>query len=106
MARTMLMHASLRYPEDTFSTDLWQMAMDYAVWFYNRTLSAIEIWSRSRFEPVAETLSNCHVWGFPTYVLETKLQKPGVKFLSGLLGVEEGLIWVSSRCIQHKLDWS
>ena len=59
--------------------------MDYAVWVYNRTpdmqsgLSAIEIWSRSRFEPVSETLSNCHVWGFPTYVLEPKLQKPGVK---------------------------
>ena len=42
-------------------------------------LSAIEIWSRSRFEPVSETLSNFHVWGCPTYVLEPKLQKPGVK---------------------------
>ena len=68
MARTILMHAALRCPGDTFSTDLWPMAMDYAVWVYNRTpdmqsgLSAIEIWSRSRFEPVSETLSNCHVW--------------------------------------------
>ena len=42
-------------------------------------LSAIEIWSRSMFEPVLETLINCHVWGCPTYVLEPKLQKPGVK---------------------------
>ena len=42
-------------------------------------LSATEIWSRSRFEPVSETLSNCHVWGCPTHVLEPKLQKPGVK---------------------------
>ena len=42
-------------------------------------LSAIGIWSRSRFEPVSETLSNCHGWGCPTYVLEPKLQKPGVK---------------------------
>ena len=41
-------------------------------------ISAIEIWSRSRFEPVSETLSNCHVWDFPTYVLEPKLQNPGV----------------------------
>ena len=85
MARTMLMHAAIRCPEDTFSTDLWTMAMDYAVWVYNRTpdmqsgLSAIEIWSRLRFEPMSETLSNCHVWGCPTYVLEPKLQKPGVK---------------------------
>ena len=59
MARTIVMHAALRCPEDALSTDLWPMAMDYAVWVYNRTpdmksgLSAIEIWSRSRFEPVS-----------------------------------------------------
>ena len=85
MARTMLMHAALICPEDTLSTDIWPMAMYYAVWVYNRTpdmqsgLSAIEIWSRSSFEPVSETLSKCHVWGCPTYVLEPKLQKTGVK---------------------------
>ena len=186
MARTMLMQAALRFPEDTFSTDLWTMEMYYAVWVYNWTpgmqsgLSAIEIWSRSIFEPVSETLSNCNIWGCPTYVLEPNLQKPGVKipkwnlrsrrgvnmgfnkihstkvklvlnlltgsispqfhvvfddmfstvmsstaadpevwirlvtsrnsriqvkFLSGLPGVEDGLIWVSARCIQHKLYW-
>ena len=76
MARTMLMHAALRCPEDTLSTDLWPMEMDYAVWVYNRTpdmqsvLSDIEIWLRSRFEPVSENLSNCHVWGCPTSVIE------------------------------------
>ena len=42
-------------------------------------LSAIEIWSRSRFGPLSETLINCHFWGCPTYVSEPKLQKPGVK---------------------------
>ena len=67
MARNMLMHAALRCPEDTLSTDLWEMAMDYTVWVYNRNLdmqlelSAIQIWSRSRFELVAETLSKCYV---------------------------------------------
>ena len=81
----MLMHAVLRFPEDILSTDLWTMEIDYAVWICNRTpdmqsgLFAIEIWSRSRFEPVSETLSNCHSWGCPTYVLEPELQKPGVK---------------------------
>ena len=85
MERIMLMHAAFRYPEDTLSTNLWPMAMNYAVWVYNWTpdmqsgLSAIEIWPRSRFEPVSENLSNCHVWGCPTYVLDPKLQKPGVK---------------------------
>ena len=49
MERTMLMHAELRCPEDTLSTDLWPMAIYYAVWVYNRTpdmqsgLSAIDI---------------------------------------------------------------
>ena len=33
MVRNMLMHAALRCPEDTFLTDIWPMAMDYAVWF-------------------------------------------------------------------------
>ena len=28
---------------------------------------------------MSETLSNCHVWGCPTYVLEPKLQNPVVK---------------------------
>ena len=67
MESTMLMHTVIRCPEDTFPTDIWPMAMDYAVWVYNcipdmqSVLSAIGIWSRSRFEPVLETPSNCHV---------------------------------------------
>ena len=46
---TMLMHAALRCPEDTLSTDIWPMEIYYAVWVYNRTpdmqsgLSDIEI---------------------------------------------------------------
>ena len=31
MARNMLMHTSLKCPEDTLSTDIWPMEMDYAV---------------------------------------------------------------------------
>ena len=97
MVRTMLMYAVLRCPEDTLSTDLWPTAMDYAVWVYNRTpdmqsgLSAIEIWSRSRFESVSETLSNCHVWGCTIYVLEQNLRKPGVKIPNEIPGVEGGV---------------
>ena len=59
----MLMHDALRCPEDTLPTDLWPMAMDYDVCVYNRTpdmksgLSAIDIWSRSRFEPVSKPLA-------------------------------------------------
>ena len=85
IARTMLMYATIRFPEDTFTTDILPMAMDYAVWVYNwipgmqSGLSAIEIWSRSRFEPMSETIRNFNIWVCPTYVLEPKLQKPGVK---------------------------
>ena len=59
MERTKLMHAAFRCPEGKLSTYIWPMAMDYAVWIYKRIpdmqsgLSAIEIWSRSRFEPVS-----------------------------------------------------
>ena len=42
-------------------------------------LSAIDIWSRSRFEPVSEILSNFHVWICLTYVLEPNFLKPEVK---------------------------
>ena len=35
--RTVLMHADLRFTEDTLSTDLWPMEIDYAVWVYNWT---------------------------------------------------------------------
>ena len=35
MKRTMLMHDALRCPEETLSTDIWPMEMDYSVWVYN-----------------------------------------------------------------------
>ena len=61
------------------------MTKYYSVWVYNwipdiqSGLSAIEIWFRSRFDTVSETISNCHVWGCPTYILESKLQKTGTQ---------------------------
>ena len=64
MTRTILMHSALRSTEDTFSTDLWRIEMDYDVWIYNWIpythygSYAIDIWTNSRFEPVSETLSN------------------------------------------------
>ena len=114
MERNMWMHSARRCPDDTLSVDLWPMAMDYAVWVYNwipdmqSRLSAIEIWSRSRFEPVSETLSNCHVWGCPTYFLETKLQKPGVKipkwYPRSLRGVNMGFSKMHSTQVRLVLN--
>ena len=81
MSRTTLMHADLRCPEYTLYTDLWPIVMDYAVWIYNwipgmqSGLYDIEIWSRSRFETVSETLSNYTFWGCTTYLFKPNLQK-------------------------------
>ena len=50
MARTMLMHYDLRFSDDTFSTDIWEMEIYYSVWIYNWIpymhpgLSVIGIW--------------------------------------------------------------
>ena len=50
----------------------------------------------SSFETVSETLSKCNVCGYPTYVLEQKLQKPGVNIpkwdTRRLIGVNMGFI--------------
>ena len=79
------MHPALICPDYTLSTNIFPMVMDYAISVYNRIpdmqfgLSAIEIWSRSRIEPVSENLSNCHVWCYQTYVLEPYFQNSGLK---------------------------
>lgn len=85
MARTMLIHAAMRSPSDTITANHWPMAMDYAAWVYNNLpkqdtgLSPNDLWSRSKYTPIQETLARSHVWGAPTYVLEPKLQKSGIK---------------------------
>ena len=64
--------------------DLWPMAMDHAVWLYNRIprqengIASIEIWSRTTIHPYDSIFSNCHTWRCPTFVLEPKLQKSGL----------------------------
>ena len=85
MDKIILIHAAHRCPDDELSSALWPMVTKYTVWIYKRVpymkygISAIEIYSRSRFDMVSETLSNCYVWGFNIYVLEPKLQNHGVK---------------------------
>ena len=92
MESVRFMHAALRCTKYTFSTDLCTMVMEYDVCIYDWIpviqygLSIIEIYSISMFEILPENPSNCYVWGFPEYVLETNMQKPGVKSLSGIPG--------------------
>ena len=109
--RTMLMHDALRRTKEELSNDIWPMEMGYSIWTYNRIpdmksgLSAINIWSRLRFDSVSETLSIFHLWGCPKNVLEPKLQKPGVKcskwYIRSLIGFITGfnkkhstLVWL------------
>jgi hypothetical protein len=86
MARTMLLfHAALRHGWSQNHQDLWPQAMDHAVWLNNRIprpdsgLPPMEMWIRSTSINLADTLGYCHIWGCPTFVLEPKLQKNGVK---------------------------
>ena len=84
-ARKLMIHAALRSPEGHITGDLWPMAMDHAVWLYNRIpkrqsgLSPYELWNRSTLSPTRELFGDCHVWGSPCFVLSPKLQKSGVK---------------------------
>ena len=40
---------------------------------------------------MSETIGNFHVWGFPPYVLEPKLQKPGVKITKWDPNIQRGV---------------
>ena len=85
MARTMMLHAVLRSPPDTLTPDLWSFSMDYAVWLYNRIpqqqtgLAPIDLWTRNVNIDHHIALNDCQVWGAPSFVLEPKLRKDGVK---------------------------
>jgi Reverse transcriptase (RNA-dependent DNA polymerase) len=77
MARVMMLHASLRWPEAA-DPALWPMAVDYAAHVYNSApnptsgQSPMDIFTRSMVP--RHGLKDLHVWGCPCYVLEPKLQ--------------------------------
>ena len=85
MACTIMIHAAMKSPDGTITAELWPMAMDHAVWVYNHMpkedtgLTPAELWARSTYIPVKELFGRCHPWGCPTYILEPKLQKGGIK---------------------------
>ena len=76
IARTMLTHAAIRWP-DAITTDLWPMALDYAVWLHNRMpkstgIAPIDLLTRTTVP--RHHLANAHVFGCPTFVLDPTLQ--------------------------------
>ena len=78
MARANLIHLMIHWPERC-NLNLWALAMDYAVWVYNRLpkeslggLSPSEFWSSTRSDHV--DLQRAHTFGCPVYVLDPRLQ--------------------------------
>ena len=76
-SRTMLLHAMLRWPEQT-SSDFWPMAMQHASYLVNIVPTFDEGWSpEEKFFRVLQTTNKFKVlpvWGCPTYVLHPTLQ--------------------------------
>ena len=76
-ARTQLLHAQLRWHEQT-PTSLWPMSLMHAVWLENTIpsidfgMSPDELFSRTTSNH--SNLLNLHPWGCPTYVLMPTLQ--------------------------------
>ena len=76
-ARSMLLHAAIHWPENV-TLDLWPLAMDYAVWLWNRMpknssgIAPIEIFCGTTLDKTI--LRSAHVFGCPAYVLDPKIQ--------------------------------
>ena len=76
MARTMMLHASIHWPE-TADPTLWPMAVSHAVFVFNHVpnpstgVSPHDIFSRTRWPQ--KRLHDLHVWGAPVYVLEKRI---------------------------------
>ena len=80
MARSNIIHATLHNPQHKF-IGLWALAMDYAIWCYNKLppgghgLSPEELWSS--IKSPRSGLPRAHVFGCPVYVLDPTLQDGG-----------------------------
>ena len=76
-ARTMMLHAALRWPGYA-ERDLWPMALTHAAHLFNTTpkqetgVSPVSLFTRTTQDPQA--LRNTHPWGCPVYVLQPKLK--------------------------------
>ena len=76
-ARTMMIHATLRWP-GFVGKDLWPQALSHAANLYNITpkmetgVSPVSVFTRTMQE--SNSLRNSHTWGCPVYVLTPKIK--------------------------------
>eukprot|EP00804_Cyclotella_cryptica_P012739 CCRYP_019202-RA/>CCRYP_019202-RA protein AED:0.43 eAED:0.27 QI:0/0/0/1/0/0.5/2/0/558 len=77
MARANMLHATLHWPDRSF-IDLWPLAMNYAVWVYNKLpQSGVGLSPEELFSGVKcprSGLPSTHVFCCPVYVLDPRLQ--------------------------------
>jgi hypothetical protein len=77
MARTIMLHAQLRWPEQS-NKNLWPLALSHSAYLYNHTphrdsgLSPEEIFTSTRSSHHA--LLHAHPWGCPAHVLDPTLR--------------------------------
>ena len=45
----------------------------------SHSFTTLKLWMRSTYIPIADILGFCHVWVYPGYMMEPKLQKGGTK---------------------------
>ena len=58
--------------------------------YINSGISYIDIWKMYLFDTVPETLRNCQILVFPSYILGPIFQKPGVKIINYCPGSKIG----------------
>ena len=70
--------------------------MEFTGWY------PYEIWNRSTYTLKKYLLSNCHVFGAPTYVLEPKLQNLDVNNLKNSAKKQQDLVyWINMHKFNH-----
>ncbi len=76
MARTMMLHAKLRWPK-AVTAKLWPMALKHAEYLVNHVPAKNHVCPMDLIQGShipRDHLRNLHVWGAPAYVLHPKLQ--------------------------------
>ena len=109
MARTMLIHADLHSPDETISMDLWPMAMDHAVWLYNRiprqkmVLLQLKYGLEQLFILMTQYLETVILGDVQHLFLSPNFRSLELRFQSGNHVVGKDSTWGLAKCTLHLL---